>query len=111
MDRNPLIVESSISVDKLESLIADEHQAALLRGFIVTRAGIYYGVGTALLLLQLGMARSERRNRALERARKAAEEASLSKQRFPPKKIGSTSCRARVCQDELNAVVAGTFKK
>ncbi|WP_341703132.1 ATP-binding protein [Ferrovibrio sp.] len=82
MDRNPLIVESSISVDKLESLIADEHQSALLRGFIVTRAGIYYGVGTALLLLQLGMARSERRNRALERARQQAEEASLSKTRF-----------------------------
>jgi two-component system cell cycle sensor histidine kinase PleC len=82
MDRNPLIVESSISVDKLESLIADEHQSALLRGFIVTRAGVYYGVGTALLLLQLGMARSERRNRALERARQQAEEASLSKTRF-----------------------------
>src|SRR3546814_8278313 len=63
-------------------MIADEHQAALLRGFFVTRAGIYYGVGTALLLLQLGMARSERRNRALERARQAAEEASLSKTRF-----------------------------
>jgi signal transduction histidine kinase len=53
-----------------------------LRGFIVTRAGMYYGVGTALLMLQLGMARSERRNRALERARQQAEEASLSKTRF-----------------------------
>jgi len=82
MDRNPLVVESTTSVDKLESLIADEHQSALLRGFIVTRAGVYYGVGTALLLLQLGMARSERRSRALERARQQAEEASLSKTRF-----------------------------
>ena len=82
MDRHPLIVDASISVDKLESLIADEHQSALLRGFIVTRAGRYYGVGTALSLLQLGMARSERRNRALDRARQQAEEASLSKTRF-----------------------------
>lgn len=82
MDRAPLIVEASISVDTLESLIADEHQSALLRGFIVTRNGRYYGVGTALSLLQLGMARSERRNRALDRARQQAEEASLSKTRF-----------------------------
>ncbi|QDO97807.1 HAMP domain-containing histidine kinase [Ferrovibrio terrae] len=82
MDRAPLIVDASISVDRLESLIADEHQSALLRGFIVTRNSRYYGVGTALSLLQLGMARSERRNRALDRARQQAEEASLSKTRF-----------------------------
>jgi two-component system cell cycle sensor histidine kinase PleC len=82
MDPAPLIVDASISVDTLESLIADEHQSALLRGFIVTRNGRYYGVGTALSLLQLGMARSERRNRALDRARQQAEEASLSKTRF-----------------------------
>ena len=82
MDRAPLVVDASISVDTLESLIADEHQSALLRGFIVTRNGRYYGVGTALSLLQLGMARSERRNRALDRARQQAEEASLSKSRF-----------------------------
>ncbi len=82
MDTAPLIVDASISVDRLESLIADEHQSALLRGFIVTRNGRYYGVGTALSLLQLGMARSERRNRALDRARQQAEEASLSKTRF-----------------------------
>ncbi|MEK9968683.1 MAG: HAMP domain-containing sensor histidine kinase [Ferrovibrio sp.] len=82
MDPVPLIVDASTSVDRLESLIADEHQSALLRGFIVTRNGRYYGVGTALSLLQLGMARSERRNRALDRARQQAEEASLSKTRF-----------------------------
>ncbi len=82
MDDAPLIVDASIGVDTLESLIADEHQSALLRGFIVTRNDRYYGVGTALALLQLGMARSERRNRALERARQQAEEASLSKSRF-----------------------------
>jgi len=79
MDTAPLIVDASISVDRLESLIADEHQSALLRGFIVTRNGRYYGVGTALSLLQLGMARSERRNRALDRAR-AARRGSLARQ-------------------------------
>ena len=82
MDANPLIVDANTSADRLESLIADEHQSALLRGFIVTRGGLYYGVGSALALLQLGMARSERRNRALDRARVQAEEASLSKTRF-----------------------------
>lgn len=82
MDKSPLVVDARLSVDRLESLIADEHQSALLRGFIVTRDEMYYGVGTALSLLQLGMARSERRNGALDRARQQAEEASLSKTRF-----------------------------
>ncbi len=82
MDAAPLMVESSLSVDRLEALIADEHPSALLRGFIVTSGGQYQGVGTALSLLQLSRVRSERRNRSLERARQAAEEASRAKTRF-----------------------------
>ncbi len=82
MDREPLTVEAHLGIDRLEALIADEHPSALLRGFIVTSNGMYHGVGTALSLLQLSRARSERRNRSLERARAAAEEASRAKTRF-----------------------------
>src|SRR5262245_53306468 len=44
MDAAPLVVESSVQVDALESLIATENPSALLRGFVVTTEGCYAGV-------------------------------------------------------------------
>ncbi len=82
MDAAPLVVESSVQVEALESLIATENPSALLRGFVVTTAGRYAGVATALSLLQLNLARTERRNREAEEARHAAESANRSKSRF-----------------------------
>jgi two-component system, cell cycle sensor histidine kinase PleC len=82
MDANPLVVESGVQVDALESLIATENPTALMRGFIVTTGGRYAGVATALSLLQLNLARTERRNREAEDARHAAESANRSKSRF-----------------------------
>jgi two-component system cell cycle sensor histidine kinase PleC len=82
MDPNPLIVESGVAIDALEWMIAVNRPAALTRGFIVVRDGGYIGVGTALTLLQLSMARSEQRNRQIEDARGAAEAANRAKSRF-----------------------------
>lgn len=82
MDAAPLVVESSVQVEALESLIATENPSALMRGFIVTTAGRYAGVATALSLLQLNLVRTERRNREAEEARHAAESANRSKSRF-----------------------------
>ena len=82
MDAAPLVVESSVQVEALESLIATENPSALLRGFVVTTAGRYAGVATALSLLQLNLVRTERRNREAEEARHAAESANRSKSRF-----------------------------
>jgi len=82
MDANPLIVESDVAIDALEWMIAANRPAALTRGFIVVRDGAYIGVGTALTLLQLSMARSEQRNRQIEDARGAAEAANRAKSRF-----------------------------
>ena len=82
MDAAPLVVESSVQVEALESLIAIENPAALLRGFVVTTAGRYAGVATALSLLQLNLARTERRKLEAEEARLAAESANRSKSRF-----------------------------
>jgi two-component system cell cycle sensor histidine kinase PleC len=53
-----------------------------MRGFIITRAGRYVGVGTALSLLRTNVRHTERRNRDLERARAAAEYANQSKTTF-----------------------------
>jgi signal transduction histidine kinase len=82
MDAAPLVVESGVQVEALESLIATENPSALLRGFVVTTAGRYAGVATALSLLQLNLVRTERRNREAEEARHAAESANRSKSRF-----------------------------
>ncbi|MGH7125088.1 MAG: sensor histidine kinase [Stellaceae bacterium] len=82
MDAAPLVVESSVQVEALESLIATENPSALLRGFVVTTERRYAGVATALSLLQLNLVRTERRNREAEDARHAAESANRSKSRF-----------------------------
>ncbi len=82
MDPNPLIVESDVAIDALEWMIATDRPAALTRGFIVARRGKYIGVGTALTLLHLGIARSEQRSRQIEAARGAAEAANRAKSRF-----------------------------
>jgi len=82
MDAQPLIVEHDLAIDELEWMIAVNQPAALTRGFIVTRNGSYMGVGNALTLLQLGMKRSERRNRQIEEARASAEAANRAKSEF-----------------------------
>jgi two-component system, cell cycle sensor histidine kinase PleC len=82
MDAQPLIVDQSVSVDDLETIIANEKPSALRSGFIVTRGGRYAGVGSALSLLRLSMARTQRRNRELEDARSRAEAANEAKSQF-----------------------------
>jgi two-component system cell cycle sensor histidine kinase PleC len=82
MDAQALIVESSVTIDALEWMIAVNRPSALTRGFIVVRNGRYVGVGSALTLLQLSMARNEERSQQLEEAHGAAEEASRAKSRF-----------------------------
>jgi two-component system cell cycle sensor histidine kinase PleC len=82
MDANPLIVDSEVAIDELEWMIAANRPAALTRGYIVVRDGLYLGVGTALTLLQLSMQRSEQRTQQLEDARGAAEAANRAKSAF-----------------------------
>ncbi|MGA2088855.1 MAG: ATP-binding protein [Stellaceae bacterium] len=82
MDREPLVVDHLMNVDDLEWIIANEKPAALLHGFIVTRDGNYAGVASALSLLRISMARTKRRNRELEEARRRAEAASDAKSQF-----------------------------
>jgi two-component system, sensor histidine kinase len=65
MDTDPRLVEASAEADVwLESLDAAD-MAALLRGFVVVRDGRYVGVGTALQLLQAGLAVHRRRAEAM----------------------------------------------
>jgi two-component system cell cycle sensor histidine kinase PleC len=82
MDAEPLVVEHLMNIDDLEWIIANEKPSALLHGFIVTRNGAYVGVASALSLLRVSMARTERRNQELEEARRRAEVANDAKSRF-----------------------------
>ena len=82
MDAQPLIVDQSVSVDELEAIIVNDKPSALRSGFIVTRDGRYVGVASALSVLRLSMARTQRRNRELEEARRRAEAANEAKSQF-----------------------------
>jgi two-component system cell cycle sensor histidine kinase PleC len=82
MDAAPLVVDADLHIDELQSLIVDEKPSALMRGFILARDGHYAGIGSALALLRFNVQRTERRNRELDRAREAAEQASRSKTAF-----------------------------
>lgn len=53
MDAEPAVVEGDVEMDAFCDIILKGGPAALLRGFIVTRNGRYYGVGTAATLLKV----------------------------------------------------------
>ena len=65
-DTKPMIVDVGIPFDVLGNLIVKARGSGMLNGFIVTRDGTYYGVGTALSLMRLMLDVSERRSDALE---------------------------------------------
>ncbi len=109
MDRTPLIVESDINIDALEWLIASERPGALSQGFIVTHAGRYLGVGSALSLLRASLRRTERQKRRLERAGLKLARANKSKSRF----LANTSHELRTPLNAItgfsDALRSGTF--
>jgi len=82
MDREPLVVDVDCSLASLNARIVSEKPSALLKGFIVTESGRYLGVGTALSLLQLTIARLDEHAKGLEVARLQAEQANRAKSHF-----------------------------
>jgi len=70
MDAEPAVVEAGIEIDAFSNIILEGGAGALMRGFIVTREGKYWGVGTAVSLLQAANDAQPRRNAELaEQAR------------------------------------------
>lgn len=82
MDAAPLVVDANLALDELGSVILNQRPSALLTGFIVTEAGAYHGVGTAVTMLRLRMNQTQQRAEEFERAKRAAEAASHAKSRF-----------------------------
>jgi two-component system cell cycle sensor histidine kinase PleC len=79
MDDQPLIVETSVTVEGLSRLIVSDRPAALLKGFIVVEGGRYKGIGTALSLLRLNVKSMEKRQTALDAALEEATSANRAK--------------------------------
>ncbi|MES2835773.1 MAG: response regulator [Pseudomonadota bacterium] len=70
MDAEPAVVEAGIEIDAFSNIILEGGAGALMRGFIVTREGKYWGVGTAVSLLQAANDAQRRQNAELaEQAR------------------------------------------
>lgn len=82
MDANPVVIEETASVERLNALLVADNGGALQHGFIVTENGFYKGIGTATTLLQANMVRAEQRMAALEVAQIQAEAASRAKTEF-----------------------------
>ncbi|WP_339915049.1 response regulator [uncultured Brevundimonas sp.] len=70
MDVEPAIVEAGVSIDTFSQALLNSGPGALLRSFIVTRDGIYHGIGSAVTLTQ-GLTRLQQEQNAtlLEQAR------------------------------------------
>jgi signal transduction histidine kinase/CheY-like chemotaxis protein len=62
MDDEPAVVEAGVSIDAFCDILLKSGPGALMRGFIVTRQGRYFGVGTAVSLLQAVNDRQRRQN-------------------------------------------------
>ena len=82
MRHDPLIVESTTTIDRVNELIATEKPSATEEGFIVAEAGRYAGVGTIQDLLKQSVHDARAQIAQLDEARKQAERANEAKTTF-----------------------------
>lgn len=82
MDANPLVVEADMPIEVVSSLVARDHPAALVDGFIIVKDGRYLGVATGLSLMRGKVELSQRQGLEVQRAREEAERANRAKSEF-----------------------------
>ena len=66
MDAEPAVIEAGVAIDAFCDVFLSSRTRDLMRGFIVTRDGLYQGVGTALSLLQAVNNRQRQQNSELK---------------------------------------------
>ncbi len=79
---NPLIADGAMTVDDFCGRVLEERPSELLQGFIVTCAGRYAGVGTALSLLQVTANATATYAQTMARLAHEAQDALAAKERF-----------------------------
>jgi signal transduction histidine kinase/CheY-like chemotaxis protein len=65
MDPEPAVVDAGVRIDAFCDILIKGGSGSLMRGFIVTRAGRYRGIGTAVSLLQAVNAQQRSQNAEL----------------------------------------------
>jgi len=71
MDKQPLLVDVGMRLDELSERIGVDKPSALTAGFIVTRDGVFAGVGRFIDVIRLAAAESRQRARAIEAAQQS----------------------------------------
>ncbi|TAJ68455.1 MAG: response regulator [Phenylobacterium sp.] len=82
MKRDPVVADGDTTLAEFFGSVLAERPSELLHGFIVTRAGRYAGVGTALALLQASAAAASSHAETMSRLASEAGEALAAKGRF-----------------------------
>ncbi len=82
MKRDPVVIDGDVTLEAFVGGILAERPSELLHGFVVTRAGRYAGVGTALALLQASAAANATHAETMSRLAWEASEALQTKGRF-----------------------------
>ncbi len=82
MKTDPLTADGDMTVEEFCGRVMEERPSELLQGFIVTCAGRYAGVGTALSLLQVTAAATASHAVEMKRLAESAQDALAAKGRF-----------------------------
>jgi signal transduction histidine kinase/AmiR/NasT family two-component response regulator len=82
MKTDPLIADGDMTVEEFCGRVMEERPSELLQGFIVTCAGRYAGVGTALSLLQVTATATASHAAEMKRLAESAQDALAAKARF-----------------------------
>lgn len=82
MDADPLVVEATVPLSILGDRILGEKPTAMIRGYIVSKDGVYHGVGTGLDVLKLSMKKIRQQSVDLTLAERGASRANQAKSRF-----------------------------
>ncbi len=106
MDVEPAVVEAGVRIDAFSDIILKSGPGALMRGFIVTRNGVYRGVGTAVALLRAVNDIQRQQNRDLSEQVRALGDAEVHAAAAARAKSQFMGLMSRELRTPMNGVLA-----